>query len=124
MTTKHLYRLAFCVPIEEAEACNRAANALGRAGENFTVRLSATGTDPATHLGGSTVETDLFLATVAAAPGLPEGMDWPAALKGEDWQAVADHLTVVDGIATSTAPGAQFDAMLVAAGLVRIPADP
>lgn len=40
---------------------------------NFTVRLAADGADPATLLDGWAVYTNLFLAAVAATPGLPEG---------------------------------------------------
>lgn len=118
--TLYTNRIAFLAPVEHADACNRAANALGRSGFNFGVRLSATDMEPATHVGGSTVETDLFLAAVAAAPGLPEGVPWPPDLDAGDWQAVADHLTVASGPAGSTSSGAQFAEMISAAGLFII----
>lgn len=69
-------RIAFLAPVEHADACNRAANALGRTGFNFGVRLSATGQEPATHIGGSAVETDLFVQAVRnASVATPEGVD-------------------------------------------------
>lgn len=113
--TNHTNRIAFSAPILHVDACNRAANALGRNGVNLSVPLSPTGLPPATHYGGSAVETDSFLAAVAAAPSFPEWLPWPDDLDPEDWQAVADHLTVVSAPAGSTNPREQFDAMLAAA---------
>lgn len=118
--TQHVHVVAFLAPIEDAEACNRAANALGRSGENFSVRLSASGSEPASHLGGSANETGAFLAVLSAAPNLPEGMAWPEALAAEDWKAVADHLMIASGPANSTNAGLQFAELIAAHGLVRI----
>lgn len=120
MTPDHKHRVVFLAHVEHAEACNRAANALGRSGDNFTVRLSASGAEPATHLGGCTVETDPFLAAVDVAPGLPEGMPWPDDLGLSDWQAVADHLYLVSGPADSTSPPRQFAEMIAEAGLKKV----
>lgn len=121
--TLYVNRIAFLAPAEHADACNRAANALGRSGLNFSVRLSATGLEPATHVGGSAVETDIFLAAVASAPGLPEGVPWPPDLEPADWQAVADHLTVASGPADGTSAAEQFAALIAAHGLRRIEPD-
>ncbi|KIC36537.1 hypothetical protein [Leisingera sp. ANG-M7] len=118
--TQHTNRIAFIAPKEHAEACNRAANALGRSGQNFIVQLSQSGAEPATHAAASTAETDAFLHVLSFAPDLPPGMEWPEGLTPADWQAVADHLVVVTGPASSTDPSAQFDAMIAAHGLRRI----
>ncbi|KUP92202.1 hypothetical protein [Tritonibacter horizontis] len=123
MTTKHVYRFDFYVAAEHAAACNRAANALGRDGDNFRTRLSSTGEEPATHLGGSTVETALFVAAVASAPALPAGVDWPEGLVVGDWQAVADHLSAVSRPADSPEARGQFDALIAQANLHRIKGD-
>lgn len=109
--------IAFFAPTDHAEACNRAANAFGRTGDNFSIPLSAEGMEPATHLGGSTGETSAFLAAIAAAPNLPEGMAWPEALAVEDWQAVADHLVLVSAPAAETDARAQFAALIEGEGL-------
>lgn len=118
--TLYTHRVAFMAPLAQVAACNRAANALGRSGVNFTVRLSATGQEPASHLGGSTVETDAFLAALAAAPGLPAGVGWPPELSAPDWQAVADHLVVSLAATAATSPRTQFDALAAAVGLQPI----
>ena len=118
--TQHTNRTAFLASILHADACNRAANAWGRTGFNFGVRLSPTGLEPATHLGGSTVETDLFLAAVAAAPGLPEGVPWPPDLDPVDWQAVADHLEITSGSFLDVNPVYQFGVLLEDHSLKRI----
>lgn len=120
--TQHTIRIAFLKPVEHAESCNRAANALGRSGLNFAVRLSPTGQEPATHLGGSAAETALFLAAVAAAPDLPEGVSWPEELAAEDWQAAADHLVIASGPAATTSAVEQFAAVIEGRGLQRIEA--
>lgn len=112
--------IAFFAPTDHAEACNRAANAFGRTGDNFSIPLSAEGMEPATHLGGSTGETSAFLAAIAAAPNLPEGMAWPEALAVEDWQAVADHLVIASGPADSTNASIQFAELIEAHGLKRL----
>ena len=118
--TDYIHRIAFHAPIEAAFACNRAANALGRSGQNFTMRLSPNGMEPATHLGGSAIETSAFLAALSFAPVLPDGVPWPPDLAREDWQVVADHLTIVAGDAATTNPGLQVEDMLTAVGLKRI----
>lgn len=118
--TKYVNRIAFLAPVDHAEACNRAANALGRSGMNFAVRLSPSGQEPATHLGGSAVETDAFLSVLSFAPDLPPGMEWPGELALADWQAAADHLTVVSGPAGSISPSRQFGDMIAFNGLERI----
>lgn len=115
--TLYTHRIAFLAPTEQAEACNLAANALGRTGLNFAVRLSASGQEPATHIGGSAVETDAFMAAVSAAPALPEGMDWPGGLDAQDWDAVAQHLQIVSSPASNTSASDQFSAMLESMGL-------
>lgn len=115
--TLYIHRIAFLAPVEQADACNRAANALGRSGFNFAVRLSADGQEPATHVGGSAVETDAFVRTVALAPRFtPPAED----LDPSDWQAVADHLTVASGPADGTSAGQQFSDLLGVHGLRRI----
>lgn len=111
--------IAFLAPTDHAEACNRAANALGRTGDNFSIPLSSDG-ETVTHLGGSTGETDLFLAVLSAAPELPEGMAWPEGLAVEDWQAVADHLVLVSAPVGETTSPAQFADLIAAHGLERI----
>lgn len=109
--------IAFLVPVEHAEACNRAANALGRDGFNFGVPLSASGQEPSTHLGGSAPETEAFVSSVAAAAHFTP----PAEnLSSADWQAVADHLNVRAGPAATTVPIEQFTALLAEHGLQRI----
>lgn len=120
--TDYIHRIAFFAHLEHVEACNRAANALGRSGQNFTMRLSPSGTEPATHLGGSAIETPAFLAALSFAPVLPDGVPCPPDLAREDWQAVAAHLTVIAGDAATISPGQQVDEMLAAAGLKRIAA--
>lgn len=121
--TVFTHRIAFFAPVDHAEACNRAANAFGRSGDNFSVPLSAEGVEPATHLGGSTGETSAFLAAVAAAPDLPEGMEWPEGLAVEDWQAVADHLVLVSAPVGEASAPLQFSEMIAAHGLKRIASD-
>lgn len=115
--TEYTNRIAFMAPVEHVDACNRAANALGRTGVNLSVPLSPTGQPPVTHYGGSAVETDLFLSVLAVAPKLPEGMEWPEALSAEDWQAVSDHLTVVSAPASEVSASQQFADMISSAGL-------
>ena len=118
--TDYIHRIAFFAHLEHVEACNRAANALGRSGQNFTMRLSPSGAEPATHLGGSAIETPAFLATLSFAPDLPGGIQWPADLALDDWQVVADHLTVAAGDAATTNPGLQVEDIVTAADLKRI----
>jgi len=120
--TLYTKRIAYLAPVEHAAACNRAANALGRPGDNFNVRLSASGEEPATHIGGCAVETGLFMAAVAAAPELPEGMPWPEGLDPADWQAVADHLGHHTAPVTAVSPPVLFAALLADRGLRRIQA--
>lgn len=117
--TDYTNRIAFLALVEHADACNRAANALGRSGLNLSVPLSSDGVN-VTHYGGSASETDLFLTVLAAAPNLPEGMAWPEALAVEDWQAVAYHLVVASGPADSTNAGLQFAELIAAHGLQKI----
>jgi len=118
--TEYIHRIAFLAPVEHADACNRAANALGRSGFNFAARLSATGQEPATHVGGSAVETDAFVQAVAIADSYTPPAD---DLAPADWQAVADHLTVISGAAGETDAVAQFEALASAHGLQRIAPD-
>lgn len=115
--TQYAHRIAFLAPTEHSEACNRAANAFGRSGENFSVLLSSDG-ETVTHRGGSTVETAAFLAALAAAPDLPEGWEWPPDLASEDWQVAADHLSIAFGAAETTDTATQFDALIAAHGLM------
>jgi len=125
--TAHTQHVALAAPLSgpaecphPAEACNRAANALGRNGTNLTVRLSPTGLPPATHLGAAAVETDAFLQVLSHAPGLPVAMPWPEELDPADWQAVAGHLTVQSGPIPGTNPRALFQELLAAMGLKRV----
>lgn len=117
--TQYTNRIAFLAPIEYAEACNRAANALGRTGVNLSVPLSPTGQPPATHYGGSAVETDPFVQAVRNASAVtPEGVD-PA-----DWQAVVDHLIVVFGPASEAVASQQFAGLIAGRGLRKVSKEP
>ncbi|WP_027237237.1 hypothetical protein [Leisingera caerulea] len=125
--TRFVWQVDFFAPIGTAIACNRAANAWGISGQNFLIRLSPTGAEPATHLGGSARETDLFVRAVEAAPGLPEGLGeefFPKVLDKADWQAVGDHLVLTHGPADTTNARAQFEALIVGHGLKKILANP
>ncbi|WP_282076291.1 hypothetical protein [Epibacterium ulvae] len=117
MTTAYLYQIAFIAPVEHVEACNRAANALGRSGDNFSVPLSSNGEGPATHFGGSAREQGGFVQAVASAKsGIP-----PAeGLNPDDWQVVANHLDVVADPAETTDALQQFNQMLASRGLMRV----
>lgn len=117
--THYTNRIAFMASLLHRDACNRAANALGRTGVNLSVPLSSDGVN-VTHYGGSASETDLFLTVLAAAPDLPDGMEWPEALAVEDWQAVADHLVIASGPADSTNAASQFAELIAAHGLQKI----
>lgn len=115
--TLYVNRIAFVAPTEHADACNRAANALGRSGFNFSVRLSLTGQEPATHVGGATVETDAFVRAVSLASRFTPPMK---DLAHADWQSVADHLVLVSGPAADTNARQQFEALLAVRGLLCI----
>ncbi|WP_282094294.1 hypothetical protein [Epibacterium ulvae] len=117
MTTAYLYQIAFIAPAAHVDACNRAANALGRSGDNFSVPLSSNGAEPATHFGGSAREMGGFVQAVGlAASGIPpaEGLD------PDDWQVVANHLDVVADPAETTDALQQFEQMLAKRGLMRV----
>lgn len=118
--TLYTNRIAFLAPVGHADACNRAANALGRSGLNFSVRLSSDGLEPATHVGGSAVETDLFLHVLSFAPDLPPGMEWPEDLTPEDWWVVVEHLEVKPDPTGSTNPSSQFDDFVGTHNLKRV----
>lgn len=92
--TKYVNRVAFYAHKDHAEACNRAANALGRSGNNFSVPLTPDGV-LTTHYGGSAKETDAFVYALAYAPELPEGFPWPEDLDPADWQTVSEELIYI-----------------------------
>ncbi|WP_420004071.1 hypothetical protein [Arenibacterium sp. LLYu02] len=117
--TLYTFRVAFLAPIAQAEACNRVANAFGREGDNFSVLLSSDG-ETVTHRGGSTIETEAFVAALSSAPAFPEGWDLPPGLAEVDWQVTADHLLFAFGAVETTDTSSQFNALIAAHGLAVI----
>lgn len=115
--TEYINRIAFMAPVEHVDACNRVANALGRNGLNFAVRLSTDGLEPATHIGGSAVETEDFLIAITlASRHTPEA----ESLLQEDWDVVADDLLFTSGKAGTVQPLEQFEKFVSDLGLKRI----
>ena len=69
------------IPEAQRDKANALGKALGHGPNNYSVALSATGAEPATHWGGRGEVTGDFIAMIAdAAQGNPPaGLDYPAA---------------------------------------------
>ena len=69
------------VPTAQRAKANALGEALGHGPNNYSVALSPTGSEPATHWGGRGEVTDDFIAMIAdAAQGNPPaGLDYPLA---------------------------------------------
>ena len=112
--TQYTNRVAFVAPVDHSEVCNAVANLLGRSGYNFSVRLSPDGLEPATHAGGSTVETEEFIRLLNLASRVTPEVE---GLTEEDWKVVADHLSIDAKPSARTNPKAQFDYLVETLGL-------
>lgn len=112
--TLYTNRVAFVAPVDHSEVCNVVANLLGRSGYNFSIRLSPDGLEPATHLGGSTVETDSFVRVLSLAPYVTPEVE---GLSEEDWGVVADHLSIDSKPSPQTNPKEHFDYLVETLGL-------
>ena len=69
------------IPTAQRAKANALGEALGHGPNNYSVALSPTGSEPATHWGGRGEVIDEFIAMIAAAAqGNPHaGLDYPAA---------------------------------------------
>ena len=69
------------IPEAQRAKANALGEALGHGPNNYSVALSPTGSEPATHWGGCGEVTDDFIAMIAdAAQGNPPaGLDYPLA---------------------------------------------
>lgn len=99
------------IPEAQRAKANALGEALGHGPNNYSVALSATGSEPATHWGGHGSVTDEFIAMLAdAAQGNPPaGLDYPLADLAEVLGAL-----VADFHADATG---HFDTVLAANGL-------
>lgn len=105
------------IPEAQRAKANTLGEALGQGPNNYSVALSPTGSDPATHWGGRGGVTDDFIAMIAdAAQGNPPaGLVYPLADLAEVLGAlIADFRTDADG---------HFDAVLSANGLKMVTAE-
>lgn len=88
------------IPEAQRDKANALGEALGHGQNNYSVALSATGAEPATHWGGRGEVTDQFIAMIAAAAqgNPPAGLDYPAADLAEVLGAlIADFRADADG---------------------------
>ena len=102
------------IPEAQRDKANALGEALGHGPNNYSVALSPTGNEPATHWGGRGEVTDEFIAMIAdsAQGNPPAGLDYPAADLAEVLGAlIADFRADADG---------QFDAVLSANGLKMV----
>ena len=98
------------IPEAQRTKANALGEALGHGPNNYSVALSATGAEPATHWGGCGEVTDDFIAMIAdAAQGNP-----PADLAEVLGTLIADFRADADG---------HFDAVLNANGLKMVAAE-
>jgi len=105
------------IPEAQRAKANALGEALGHGPNNYSVALSATGAEPATHWGGRGEVTDDFIAMIAdAAQGNPTaGLDYPAADLAEVLGTlIADFRADADG---------HFDAVLNSNGLKMVAAE-
>ncbi|MEW2915304.1 hypothetical protein [Leisingera sp. JC11] len=114
--TDFTLRAALIVPGKQVAAARRIAGALGWGFECYSVPLSASGADPATHWGLSTKVKPDFLATLtdAGSGTVPDGVD-PA-----DLAEVMLVLLKEVGPAETTDHVAQFEALATLHGLQRV----
>ena len=88
------------IPEAQRDKANALGEALGHGPNNYSVALSPTGSEPATHWGGRGEVTDEFIAMIAdAAQGNPPpGLDYPAADLSEVLGAlIVDFRADMDG---------------------------
>jgi hypothetical protein len=88
------------IPEAQRDKANALGEALGHGPNNYSVALSPTGSEPATHWGGRGEVTDDFIAMIAdAAQGNPpDGLDFPLADLAEVLGAlIADFRADADG---------------------------
>lgn len=88
------------IPEAQRDKANALGEALGHGPNNYSVALSPTGSEPASHYGGRGEVTDEFIAMIAgAAQGHPPaGLDYPAADLAEVLGAlIADFRADADG---------------------------
>lgn len=104
------------IPEAQRNKANALGEALGHGPNNYSVALSPTGSEPASHYGGRGEVTDEFIAMIAgAAQGNPPPIDYPLADLAEVLGAlVADFRADADG---------HFAAVLEAHGLQMVTAE-
>ena len=105
------------IPEAQRAKANALGEALGHGPNNYSVALSPTGREPATHWGGRGEVTDDFIAMIAdsAQGNPPAGLDYPAADLAEVLGAL-----IVDFRADATG---HFDAVLTANNLMMVAAE-
>ncbi|MBY5974989.1 hypothetical protein KUV28_21755 [Ferrimonas balearica] len=115
--TSYIYRIAMIVPDAQVEAARRIAAVMGWGAGTYSVPLSASGKEPATHWGLSTSATQIFVDQVTAAGEgvVPEGVE-PA-----DLAAVLPVLGLSIGPASTNAIE-QFDELCSGLGVSRVTA--
>lgn len=87
-------------PEAQRDKANALGEALGHGPNNYSVALSPTGSEPATHWGGRGEVTDDFIAMIAGAAqgNPPAGLDFPLADLAEVLGAlIADFRADADG---------------------------
>lgn len=88
------------VPTAQRDKANALGEALGHGPNNYSVAMSPTGSEPATHWGGRVEVTDDFIDMIAGAAqgNPPAGLDYPAADLAEVLGAlIADFRTDMAG---------------------------
>lgn len=105
------------IPEAQRGKANALGEALGHGPNNYSVALSPTGSEPATHWGGRGDVTDEFIAMIAGAAqgNPPAGLDYPLADLAEVLGAL-----IADFRADATG---HFDAVLAANNLKRVTAE-
>ena len=105
------------IPEAQRDKANALGEVLGHGPNYYSVALSATGAEPATHWGGHGEVTDQFIAMIAdsAQGNPPAGLDYPLADLAEVLGTlIADFRADADG---------HFDAVLSANGLKMVAAE-
>lgn len=106
------------IPTAQRAKANALGEALGHGPNNYSVALSPTGSEPATHWGGRGEVNDEFIAMLAAAAqgNPPAGLDYPSADVAEVIDAlIADFRADMNG---------HFGAVLDAQGLRMVVFEP
>lgn len=114
--TDWIYSVTMIVPAAVRDAANQLAAGLGHGPNNFSVALSADGSEPATHYGcrAQTQQSFIDLLTAAGGGQLPEieGMT-PIEVGTVLMQLLADVSTTEDGYT-------HFNRVITANGLQRV----